>query len=53
MKTIVLGGGIAGLAYLNNLQNDDEVCLYEKDWQAGGLLSGYNMALKHSCEEVQ
>lgn len=43
MKTIVLGAGIAGLAYLNNLRNDDEVCLYEKDYRAGGLCKSFKV----------
>lgn len=43
MKTVVLGAGIAGLAYFNNLSTADDVCLYEKDYNLGGLCKSFNV----------
>ncbi len=43
MKTIVLGAGIAGLAYINNANKDENVYIYEKQSKPGGLCSSFNI----------
>lgn len=42
MRTAVLGGGIAGLAYLENSQNE-EVTVYEKSDRPGGLCKSFHI----------
>ena len=43
MKTIVLGAGISGLAYLNNANKSEDIYVYEKTNQIGGLCSSFEI----------
>lgn len=43
MKTIVLGAGIAGLAYANNANKNEKIYVYEKQDKPGGLCRSFNI----------
>ncbi len=43
MKTIVLGAGIAGLAYANNANENEKIYVYEKQDKPGGLCRSFNI----------
>lgn len=41
MNTVVLGAGIAGLGYLYNFKNQDNIYVYEKSNRPGGLCKSF------------
>ena len=41
MNTVVLGAGIAGLGYLYNFKNRENICVYEKSDRPGGLCKSF------------
>ncbi len=43
MKTIIIGGGLAGLAAAYRLADKDEITLIEKEPEPGGMASSYNI----------
>ncbi len=44
MKTIIIGGGLAGLAAAYRLAGKDEIIIIEKENELGGMASSYNIA---------
>ncbi|MFA4936491.1 MAG: FAD-dependent oxidoreductase, partial [Candidatus Methanoperedens sp.] len=43
MKTIIIGGGLAGLAAAYRLAGEDEIILIEKEHELGGMASSYSI----------
>lgn len=48
MKTIIIGGGIAGLAAAYRLAGSDEITIIEKENELGGMASSYSIAKSNS-----
>ena len=48
MKTIIIGGGLAGLAAAYRLAGNDEITIIEKDNELGGMASSYNIEITGS-----
>lgn len=47
MKTIIIGGGLAGLAAAYRLAGEDEIILIEKEPELGGMASSYSIQTPH------
>lgn len=47
MKTIIIGGGLAGLAAAYRLAGGDEIILIEKEPELGGMASSYSIQTPH------
>lgn len=47
MKTIIIGGGLAGLAAAYKLAGRDEIILIEKEPELGGMASSYGIKAPH------
>lgn len=48
MKTIIIGGGLAGLAAAYRLRGSDEIIIIEKEDELGGMASSYSIAKSNS-----
>ena len=48
MKTIIIGGGLAGLAAAYRLAGKDEITIIEKDNELGGMASSYSIEIPGS-----
>ena len=45
MKTIIIGGGLAGLAAAYRLADRDEIIIFEKENELGGMASSYSIEI--------
>ncbi len=52
MKTIIIGGGLAGLAAAYRLAGRDEITIIEKDNELGGMASSYSIEIPGSKNGV-